>query len=92
MYPAWQPSSPIILKSYGYNVVTVGNTPTPTNPQKTQIIDLTKGVDKYTKHYLESRYGVTSTTVLPTSLGITPPTGTSFVIIVGEDVAVSTQN
>jgi LCP family protein required for cell wall assembly len=80
------------LKSYGYNVVTVGNTPTPTNPQKTEIVDMTKGVDKYTKHYLESRYGVTSTTTLPTSLGITPPTGTSFVIIVGEDVAVSTQN
>jgi LCP family protein required for cell wall assembly len=80
------------LKSYGYNVVTVGNTPTPTNPQKTQIIDLTKGVDKYTKHYLESRYGVSSTTALPPSLGVTPPAGTSFAIIVGEDVAVSTQN
>jgi LCP family protein required for cell wall assembly len=80
------------LKSYGYNVTTVGNTPTPTNPQKTQIIDLSKGVDKYTKHYLESRYGVTSSTTLPPGLGITPPAGTSFVIIVGEDVAVSTQN
>jgi len=80
------------LKSYGYNVVTVGNAPTPTNPQKTQIVDLTKGVDKYTRHYLEGRYGVTSTTALPPSLGITPPAGTSFVIIVGEDVATSTQN
>jgi LCP family protein required for cell wall assembly len=80
------------LKSYGYNVVTVGNTPTATNPPKTQIIDLTKGVDKYTKHYLEARYGITSSTVLPTNLGLTPPTGTSFVIIVGEDVAASTQN
>jgi hypothetical protein len=29
---------------------------------------------------------------LPPSLGITPPAGTSFVIIVGEDVATSTQN
>jgi LCP family protein required for cell wall assembly len=75
------------LKSYGYNVVTVGNTPTPTNPPKTQIIDLTKGADKYTKHYLEGRYGVASTTNLPASLGVTPPTGTNFVIIVGEDVA-----
>jgi LCP family protein required for cell wall assembly len=82
----------IYLKSYGYNVSTVSNTPTPTNPQKTQIIDLTKGVDKYTKHYLESRYGVSSTTTMPASLGVTPPAGTSFVIIVGEDVAVSTQN
>jgi LCP family protein required for cell wall assembly len=82
----------IYLKSYGYNVVTVGNTPTPTNPTKTQIIDLSKGVDKYTKHYLEGRYGVSSTTTLPPSLGITPPAGTSFVIIVGEDVATSTQN
>jgi LCP family protein required for cell wall assembly len=80
------------LKSYGYNVVTIGNTPTSTNPPKTQIIDLTKGVDKYTKNYLEKRYGVTATTTLPPSFGITPPTGTSFVIIVGEDVATSTQN
>jgi hypothetical protein len=80
------------LKSYGYNVVTVGNTPTPTNPPKTKIIDLTKGAAKYTRHYLEGRYGVAATTSLPADLGITPPTGTSFVIIVGEDVAVSTQN
>jgi LCP family protein required for cell wall assembly len=77
----------LYLKSYGYNVVTVGNTPTATNPPKTQIIDLTKGVDKYTKHYLEGRYNVASTTNLPATLGITPPAGTSFVIIVGEDVA-----
>jgi LCP family protein required for cell wall assembly len=80
------------LKSYGYNVVTVGNTPTPTNPPKTKIIDLTKGTAKYTKHYLENRYGVTASSVLPADLGVTPPPGTSFVIIVGEDVAVSTQN
>jgi LCP family protein required for cell wall assembly len=80
------------LKSYGYNVVTVGNTPTPTNPAMTQIIDLTKGVDKYTKHYLEGRYKVSSTTSLPVSLGITPPQGTNFVIIVGKDVANPTQN
>jgi hypothetical protein len=80
------------LKSYGYNVVTVGNTPTPTNPAITQIIDLTKGVDKYTKHYLEGRYKVSSTTSLPASLGVTPPQGTNFVIIVGKDVASSTQN
>ncbi len=80
------------LKSYGYGVATVGNVPTPTNPQQTQIVDLTKGVDKYTKHYLEQRYKVTSSTTLPPNLGITPPAGTSFVIIVGEDVANSTQN
>jgi LCP family protein required for cell wall assembly len=80
------------LKSFGYNVVTVGNTPTPSNPQKTRIIDLTKGVAKYTRHYLEGRYGVSASTVMPGDLGITPPPGTSFVIIVGEDVAVSTQN
>jgi LCP family protein required for cell wall assembly len=80
------------LKSYGYNVVTVGNTPTPTNPPKTRIIDLTKGTAKYTRHYLENRYGVSASTVLPADLGVTPPAGTNFVIIVGEDVAVSTQN
>jgi LCP family protein required for cell wall assembly len=80
------------LKSYGYNVVTVGNTPTSTNPTTTQIIDLTKGLHKYTKHYLESRYKVSSTTSLPATLGITPPPGTNFVIIVGKDVAYSSQN
>jgi LCP family protein required for cell wall assembly len=80
------------LKSYGYNVVTIGNTPKSTNPPKTQIIDLTKGAAKYTKNYLEKRYGVTSTTILPPTLGITPPAGTNFVIIVGEDAANSTQN
>jgi LCP family protein required for cell wall assembly len=82
----------VYLKSYGYNVVTVGNTPTPTNPPVTQIIDLTKGVDRFTKHYLEGRYKVSSTTNMPANLGITPPAGTSFVIIVGKDVANPTQN
>jgi LCP family protein required for cell wall assembly len=76
-----------LLKSYGYNVTKADSTPAPTNPTTTTIVDLTKGVDKYTKHYLEKRYGVTSTSKMPSQLGITPPTGTNFVIIIGEDVA-----
>lgn len=76
-----------LLKSYGYNITKTDSTPAPTNPKTTTIVDLTKGVDKYTRHYLEKRYGVTSTNKMPSQLGITPPTGTSFVIIIGEDVA-----
>jgi hypothetical protein len=80
------------LKSFGYNVTTVSNTPTPTNPPKTKLIDLTKSIDKYTKNYLQERFKVTATTSLPTGLGVTPPAGTDFVIILGEDATNTTQN
>ena len=76
-----------LLKSYGYNITKVDSLSTPTNPATTTIVDLTKGVDKYTKNYLEKRYGVTSTTKMPAQLNISPPAGTSFVIILGKDVA-----
>lgn len=51
------------LKSYGYNVGTVGDAPTHAY-QKTVVVDLT-GKNKYTKHYLEKRFGVKVVTKLP---------------------------
>jgi LCP family protein required for cell wall assembly len=81
-----------VLKSYGYNVTTVSNTASSTNPTTTKIIDLSGGKNKYTQNYLQERFNVKATNSLPGSFGITPPQGTSFVIILGEDVANSIQN
>ncbi len=75
------------LKSYGYSITTVTNTPIVSNPATTTVVDLSKGVDKYTRHYLEGRFGVTARTTMPTAAGFTPPSGTSFVIILGTDAA-----
>jgi len=79
------------LQSYGYNVTVVDNTPTATNPQVTTIVDFSKGRDKYTRHYLEQRFKVTSINTLNSSYGVTPPQGTTFVIILGRDAANSTE-
>jgi hypothetical protein len=70
------------LKSYGYNVNTVADAPTK-NYTKTVLVDLTKGVKKYTKHYLEQRLGVTAVTALPDS-NIPNPGNSDFVIILGQ--------
>lgn len=74
------------LKSFGYNVTAIGNTPSETNPPKTVVVDLTRGADRYTKHYLQQRFKVTTASQLPNGSGITPPVGTDFVIILGKDV------
>ncbi|HZP55601.1 MAG TPA: LCP family protein [Candidatus Saccharimonadales bacterium] len=79
------------LKSYGYNVKTVDNAPNSTNPANTTVVDLSKGIDKYTRHYLETRFGVIAQSKLPTGTGINPPLGTSFVIILGTDTASNNQ-
>jgi LCP family protein required for cell wall assembly len=69
------------LKSFGYNITTIANAP---NPQaQTVLVDLTNDSKKYTKHYLEKRLGVTSSTGIPS--GITVPQGTDFVIILGKN-------
>jgi hypothetical protein len=68
------------LRSYGYNVGSVGAAPTQDYPT-TILVDLTKGKDKYTQHYLEKRLGVKAVNQQPN--GIHPPNGTHFVIIVG---------
>lgn len=78
-----------LLKSYGYNVPTVDNAPNSTNPPTTTLVDLTGGKDEYTRHYLEERFAVTAVSKVPSSFGINPPAGTSFVIILGRDVAAS---
>lgn len=73
------------LKTYGYNVNTVDNTPSQNNPSTTTIVDLSGGVDKYTKRYLENRFKTSASGSLPSSLGLNPPQGTKFVIILGKD-------
>lgn len=68
------------LKSYGYNIISVGDAPTSTYTS-TVLVDLRSGSKKYTKNYLEKRLGVTATGTLPDS-SIT--TGEAdFVIIIG---------
>jgi len=70
------------LKSYGYNVNKVDNAPTEAY-DKTILVDLSNGADKYTRHYLENRYGVTAVTTLPDT-GIKPGTA-KFIVILGQD-------
>ncbi|HET7059746.1 MAG TPA: LCP family protein [Candidatus Saccharimonadales bacterium] len=77
------------LKTYGYNVVSTGNAPN-ANYIQTTVVDLTHGKDKYTKHYLEQRFGVTATTRLPDNTIQT--NGADFVIILGSDEAPPSQN
>lgn len=72
------------LKTYGYNVVGVGNTPS-TGWAQTMLVDMSHGQKKYTKHYLEQRVGVTATNVLPDQTIQT--NGADFVIIIGNDEA-----
>jgi polyisoprenyl-teichoic acid--peptidoglycan teichoic acid transferase len=75
-----------VLKSYDYNVGTVADAPTQTY-QKTVIVDLTNGKDKYTKNYLQERFGVQAVTTLPDKS--IQPGRANFVIIIGEDEATS---
>lgn len=71
------------LKSYGYNINTIADAPTKTYT-KTIVVDLTKGVKKYTKHYLEQRFGTTAVETLPDP-NITNPGNADFVIILGSN-------
>lgn len=77
------------LKTYGYNVTGTGNTPS-SDWTKTQLIDLSQGRDKYTKHYLEQRLGITASTTMPDN--IIQTNGANFVIIIGSDEATPTQS
>ncbi|MDB5185470.1 MAG: LytR family transcriptional regulator [Candidatus Saccharibacteria bacterium] len=71
------------LKSYGYNVIGTGNAPT-NDYSETKVISLNP-TKKYTKNYLEQRYGVKAQTTLPdTSI---QPGVADFVIIIGSDEA-----
>jgi len=71
------------LKSYGYNITTVADSPTKGN-KETILVDLRNGEKKYTKHYLEQRLKVTARTSLPEGSTISPGTA-DFVIILGTD-------
>ncbi len=71
-----------ILKAHGYKVGQVGNAPSK-NYQQTVIVDMRGGINKYTKHYLETRFGVKVTSKLPDN-SISPGSA-DFVIILGTD-------
>lgn len=77
------------LKSYGYRVTVVENAANQTNPATTTMIELDRGKNKYSRHYLENRLDVVAQSKLPSGLGINPPEGTAFVIIVGSDAALA---
>lgn len=72
----------IELKSFGYTIGTVANAPTSTY-QKTIIVDLTNGQKKYTRNYLEKRFGVTAVSMIPDAN--IPAGDNDFVIIIGQD-------
>jgi LCP family protein required for cell wall assembly len=77
------------LRSYGYNVGTVGTAPTDGYDQ-TVLVDLTHGKDKYTRHYLEQRFNTKAVTTLPdTSIA---PGSAHFILILGNDQDASIQN
>jgi LCP family protein required for cell wall assembly len=76
-----------LLKTFGYNVTAVENAPNQTNPSRTIVVDLSKGSNKYTRNYLERRFGVSALSQLPAEFGINPPAGTAFVIIIGKDAS-----
>ncbi len=69
-----------MLKDYGYNVT---GTLVATSPaSQTTVVDLSQGKAPYTRNYLEKRYGANITDKLP--VGLVVPSGTQFVILVGE--------
>lgn len=72
------------LKSFGYNVVSVADAPTK-GYQKTVVVDMRGGQKKYTKHYLEQRFGVGAVNTLPDG-NIQNLSNADFVIILGQDV------
>ncbi|HSX45430.1 MAG TPA: LCP family protein [Candidatus Saccharimonadia bacterium] len=75
------------LKTYGYNVVQVGNTPN-TDWTSTTLYDLTAN-NKYTKNYLEQRFNQKALPQLADKSIAT--NGADFVIIIGSDEANLTQ-
>jgi LCP family protein required for cell wall assembly len=70
------------LKSYGYNISSVGDAPTK-QYKDTVLVDLRDGSKKYTKSYLEKRLKITASSSLPDS---SISTGDAdFVIILGSN-------
>jgi LCP family protein required for cell wall assembly len=67
-----------LLQSYGYNVTTTAMTNE--SVSRLTLVDLSKGNDPFTLHYLESHYGVKAIDELPAGITV-PPGGAKFVII-----------
>jgi hypothetical protein len=72
------------LKTYGYNVVGVGNTPS-TGYTQNLLTDLSHGKKKFTKHYLEQRLDLRASDSLPDES--IQANGADFVIIIGNNEA-----
>lgn len=70
------------LKSFGYNVSQIANAPTQTYGQ-TIIVDMRNGAKKYTKHYLENRFSVSTVSSIPDPA--INPGNADFVIILGQN-------
>jgi polyisoprenyl-teichoic acid--peptidoglycan teichoic acid transferase len=77
------------LKSFGYRLMEPADAPTK-NIQTTVLVDLRGGENKYTKHYLERRFGVSMTSRLPDAT--IDPGDADFVIIVGQNEINRLQN
>lgn len=78
------------LTSYGYNIVGTGNTKND-NYAATSIIDLSNSSYPYSLHYLENRLNATVLKNLPENIDTTT-TQANFVIILGNNETVSSQN
>lgn len=75
------------LKSFGYNVVGAASAPTKSYT-KTVIVDMRNGAKKYTRNYLEKRFGVSAVGSSPDPAIV--PGNADFVIILGTDAAAAT--
>jgi LCP family protein required for cell wall assembly len=67
-----------LLKNYGYNIVSTSTLASAGS--STMVVDLSHGKAPFTRHYLESRYGVKAVTSLPTGISLPAPSA-KFVII-----------
>lgn len=70
------------LKSYGYNIVSVGDAPTE-NYTSTVLVDLRSGENKYTLNYLEKRLNIKAVPTMPDATIDT--SNADFIIILGTD-------
>jgi len=71
------------LKSYGYNITRVADTSNK-GLQRTIVVDLRNGEKKYTKHYLEKRFGTSAVERVPSGYNIDSGNA-DFVIILGQN-------
>lgn len=77
------------LKSFGYNLLQATDAPTK-GYSNTVLVDLRSGEKKYTKRYLEQRFGTTAVPNLPDST--IAPLNADFVIIIGQNEVSRLQN